>query len=285
MKKIVTYTLLLFSAIQLKAQQSATFKMKYLPDHKYTTDLTMGMDLNVNMTGNQAIIDKLTAQGITLPLALKLNVNLNGDITSGKKAADNSFPLMINLALGDLSVNIGGNVMNPLKGKNIGVKVYAHDTPDGKIQADSSFVNDKKDTAKTAMNGVLTSMQKQIKFPDHPLKVGESFTQEVPMNLPMTGKMGLSFTKTTVKTTYTLVSIAGGKANFDISQTMDLELTVKTAKATLTGDGTGKLVYGIADNYPLSLDDNLKMKLNVTAGTMVIDGSANLNINSKYTVN
>jgi len=293
MKKIILL-LLLLAAIKAEAQKGIVFKMKYQPGHKYTSLMAIGINLKVNMTGNDTVLNKLKSQGITLPLALNANANINGDITTGAKSADNSFPLTVNFSVQDLALMLNGKQIDPLKGKKIGIKIYAHNNPDGKIVADSTFFNNKKtisnlsknDSVKTSMSSMLDALQHQIKFPDRPLKVGDSFDQNAPMgNLPMGVGKGANITKSTVKTTYKLTGIAKGKAYFDIMQTVDVAVTVKTANVSLTGNGSGKLVYSIKDNFPLAFNNKLSMKLNVAAGSTVVDGSADITLDSTYTVN
>jgi hypothetical protein len=284
MKKIF-YVLLLLTAVKVKAQDAVVFKMKYQPDHKYSSVIMMGMDMHVNMTGNEQMAEKLKAQGITMPLALKVKINLSGDINTGKIASGGAFPLTVDYSVQDLLVDFGGNEIEPLKGKNIGVKIYGHDLPDGKIIADSSVVNNKKDTSQKAISGMLNSLQNQIKFPDRPLKVGDTFTQDAPMNLPTTSKINAGDSKTSVKSTYKLTSIADGKAYFDVTQTMDIEVSVKMVKVVLTGDGSGKLVYVVKDNFPASFNDTMNMKINVVAGTTVVDGTAVITLASTHTIN
>jgi len=283
MKKIILFGLMALGFGQANAQDAVLFKMQQMPNHKYTSEIGMGMDIHVNMTGNQAILDKLKAKGVTMPVAVKLNISGNMNMSTGKAAADNSFPVMVALGLQDLSIDFNGQKIEPLKGKDIDVKVFGHNEADGTMVADSSFVNGKKDTARSSSN-MLSAFKKQVKFPDHPLKVGDSFTHEAPINLPSTTKLGINATKTLVKTTYKLISIADGKAYFDVAQDLDIEMTIKGLNASITGGGTGKLVYSIKDSYPLSLDNTVNMKLKVTAGTMIVDGTADITINSKNTI-
>jgi hypothetical protein len=281
MKKIF-YLLVLLTAFEAKAQEGTVFKMKFTPGRKYSSTLSMKMDLKVNMTGNDQMIEKLKSQGITLPVALTVGVNVNGDTKAGALSADNSFPLTMNYSISDLTVNIGGNSIDPLKGKSIDMRIYAHDGADGKMKEDSAFVNDKKDTSQSKMSSMLNGMQNQIKFPDHPLKVGDTFTQDAPLNMPGSGA---NASKTLVKSTYKLTGIADGKAYFDVTQTMDIEANVKTVNVSMTGQGGGKMVYSIADNFPVSFTDKLTMKLNVKFGTTLIDGSADISFDSGHTIN
>jgi hypothetical protein len=282
MKKI-SFLFLLVTALGANAQDGTVFKMKYLPDHKYGAVLGMTMNLNLSMTGDDNMIAKLKAQGINLPVALNVDLKLNGDVTTGATGANNGFPLTVAYNLQDLNLEIGGNKIDPLKGKGVAIKIYAHDNADGKITADSTFVNDKRDTSKNSLSGMLNSLQSQIKFPDHPLKVGDTFTQEAPMGAA--GMMGGAGSKTVVKSTYKLTGITDGKAYFDLVQTMDISVKIKTVNVSLTGTGAGKLVYSIKDNYPLSMDDKMTVKLDVTIAAMVINGTADITISSTHTIN
>jgi hypothetical protein len=283
MKKII-YLLLLLTAFEARAQNGVVFKMKYMPGRKYTSALALGANVKITMTGNDSLINKLKSQGITMPVILNLGLNLTGDASTGKMSADNGFPLTFNYNVQDVKVNLNGNDIDPLKGKTLAIKIYAHSKPDGTIKADSSFFNDKKDTSKASASSVLNSLQNQIKFPATALKVGDTFTQDGPLNLPM-GDMGASTKKTLINTVYKLVSIADGKAYFDITQTADLEITVKGANVMLTGAGAGKLVYSMKDNFPLSLNSTIAIKLNVTIAGMVIDGNADVTVSNTRTIN
>src|ERR1022692_3800428 len=108
MKKII-YLLLLLTAFEAKAQESVVFKMKYQPGHKYASSAAIAMKINVNMSGNDDLINKLKSQGINLPVAVNLGVNLNGDVTTGTMTSDNTFPLNVNYSVQDVKVNLNGN--------------------------------------------------------------------------------------------------------------------------------------------------------------------------------
>ena len=84
---------------------------------------------------------------------------------------------------------------------------------------------------------MMSLLQKQIKFPDKPLKPGDSFTQAMPMNIPISKDNNLKMDGGVI---YKLVSISDGKAYFDIVPNLSMMFTIKNTVVNLTGTGTGK---------------------------------------------
>ena len=66
--------------------------MKYTPGHKYGSVLAMAINVKVNMTGDDQMIEKLKSQGITMPLSANINLKVNGEYKYRDKGRhDNSF--------------------------------------------------------------------------------------------------------------------------------------------------------------------------------------------------
>jgi len=129
------------------------------------------------------------------------------------------------------------------------------------------------------MNNIL----QMVKFPDHPLNVGDSFTQQVPLNIPM-----LSGVSNNVATTYTLVSIKGNIANFDVKQDMNMHMNIKgKVDIGFTGAGGGKMVYDISNGFPVSYTTNANMQITVktdkinVSGNLIMTGTMNYTITGK----
>jgi hypothetical protein len=284
MKQFI-FLILLLIVFKAEAQKSVTLKMRYMPGRKYQSSMALTGDVKVNMTGNEEMAEKLKAQGMTLPLSLNAAGKVNSAINTGKTGPDSNFPLTADFSVQDVSVNINGKDIDPLKGKNISVRVIGHSNADGKIIADSTFVNNKKDTAKNSSGKIADMIGRQINFPDHPLKVGDTFDQNAPMNLPGATGIMADVNTPNVHTIYKLTNIADGKAYFDLTITGEIKIPVKTVKVDLTCNGAGKMVYSIKDNFPLSVKSQVNLKINVTAGTMVIDANAAMTMENTHMIN
>jgi hypothetical protein len=126
----------------------------------------------------------------------------------------------------------------------------------------------------------MNSMLKMIKFPDHPLKPGDTFTQQVPFTLPMLSGEGNS-----IETTYKLVSVDGNKANFDIMQNISIKTDIKgKLNIALTGSGTGKMVYDISNNFPSTYTSTANVQVSVKTDKINVSGTLNMNGTMNYTI-
>lgn len=287
MKKLILYTLLCLSITQLKAQQGVVFKVKYSPNKNYQMAVNMGMKINATMTGDSSLINKLKAEGITQPVTVDLKLALNGNMKSGAVGADNNFPLNMDFKITDLSVSANGKqapIPPSISEKDI--KLAAHVGQDGKFMIDSVGGKKANDTIQKKMKQTMDLIQKQIQFPEKPLKPGDSFTQSMPMNMPMNMPMGgNSDMKIDAGVTYKLISISDGKAYFDMIPNFNMSFTIKNTAISINGTGTGKMVYSIKDNFPLSKDANFTMKIKVTSAKLNVDATAAITTSYTSTIN
>ncbi|MBV8388162.1 MAG: hypothetical protein JO080_00015 [Mucilaginibacter sp.] len=279
MKKIFLLALFCLGFTQLWAQQGVVFKIKYLPNRSYQSNISVDGKLNVTVSGDQEIIDKLRDQGITQPVNANLSIALGGFMKTGVLGADNAMPVNMDYKISNISVSANGKqVPIPPKATEKDIKLVGKISQDWKIKIDSADGKAVSDSAQQKMQQMMDMLQKQIQFPDKPLKPGDSFTQSAPINIPV-GKDGSS-AKIDAGITYKLVRIADGKAYFDMIPNFSLNLQIKNVSVDMNGTGTGKMVYSIKDSFPLSKEGNIMMKIKVTSPKINVDGTANFT--SKY---
>jgi len=279
MKKIF-FLSLLFVVFNARAQDGIVFKMKYLPGHNYCTVSNTSVTCNISLSGDQKIIDQLSSQGFTQPLAVNMESTGIGSIKSGDADKNNTFPMVFDFNRARFVFTVNGKDV-PLPAKNTNIKVYLHSNIDGKYTPDSLVGGNLKDTSAQMILKLLGTIRNEIKFPDHPLLVGDSFTQDVPINIPTAG----SNISLAIKIVYKLAKIADGKAFFDVDQKMDMQIPVKQSSVTLTGTGSGNLVYNTKENVPTDFKSTLNIKFNGSIEAVNISGSAILNTDYKITIN
>jgi hypothetical protein len=278
MKKLCLYILLCISSIQLKAQNGVVFKVKYLPNRNYQVSINVGMKINAILTGDTALINKLKSQGITQPVNADLSMDMSGNMKSGALGTDNTFPLSMDYKINKLAVTANGKQAPiPPKVTENNIKVTAHVGQDGQLTLDSAGGKKVNDTTEKRMRQMMNLVQKQIKFPDKPLKPGDSFTQGMPMDIPV----GNNNIQMNGGFTYKLVRISDGKAYFDVVPAFSMDFKIKNTSISVKGTGTGKMVYSIKDNFPLSKEGSFDMKIKVSSDKLNVDGTAV--ITSTYT--
>jgi hypothetical protein len=279
MKKICFLALMCFSLTQLKAQNGVVLKVKYLPNHDYKTSISGNVKFIVNLTGDQQLLDKLNSQGITNPVNANLSLDIAGDTKTGAMGADKTFPVNMDYKINNISVSANGKEMPiPPKVTEKDLKMVGHISQDWKLHLDSAEGKKIVDSTEKKMQQMMDIFQKQVQFPDKALKPGDTFTQGSPMDIPITQGQSIHID---AGVTYKLVSISDGKAYFDLVPNFNMNFQIKAVSINISGTGTGKMVYDVKNNFPLSKDGMINMKIKVTSDKLNVDGTAV--IDTKYT--
>ncbi|WP_448701809.1 hypothetical protein ACFGVR_06115 [Mucilaginibacter sp. AW1-3] len=258
MKKIFAISAVLLTAVlSAKAQKEVLFKMKTLPDHQYSLNMKMNMDMN--MEG--------APQGANgAPQKMQMEMGMKMEMKTGRVNSKKEFPISMDMEMSPSTMTVNGKTTPiPNAAVNAMPTMYGKCTLDGWPHIDSISGKTMTDSMKTAMNTMMEGFQSQLKFPDKPMKIGETFVQNMPFNIPIMGA-GM---KSDLKVTYKLISISGGKANFDTNYTMDIDMAANKsmpAAMHMTGGGNGTMEYDIAVNYPTHYIQNMDMNMTMPAG-------------------
>ncbi|MDP9046825.1 MAG: hypothetical protein M3N14_01725 [Bacteroidota bacterium] len=279
MKKLI-YLSLLFIGFNAQAQKGIVFKMKFLPNHDYNGTVNMNISCKVNLSGDKDVLDKLTAQGITLPVNANVVMKMGGDTKTGARGSNDIFPVTMKFKVDQLAVNLNGKDINvPIPATANATTIFGHAGVDGKLIADSIGGNKMKDTARQKMSQMMNALQQRINFPDRPLHIGDTFTQDMPLGIPLSANM-----KMDAKTIYKLINITNGNAFFDVTQSMNMAIPVKNETVTLIGSGSGKLIYDIKNSFPIDFKDNMTLKVAGIIEKVAIDATAQFDIGYKYDI-
>lgn len=241
----------------------------------------MEINCNATLSGNDTVISKLASQGITQPVTANIKFKMNGNTQTSAAGPDGTFPLTMKYKFDDLSAAINGNpIPIPTEKLGAGVSIYGHVGKDGKLKADSIGGKKMADTSEEKVSKMMNAIQKNIKFPDHPMKIGETFTQDMPLAIPVGGSnMDLDS-----KVVYKLVSMADGNAIFDVQQSMNMTIPISGSSMMVNGTGTGKLVYSIKNNFATDYSSNLVIKISGKVKTLQVDATAKVDMDYKYDI-
>lgn len=286
MKKVCLLAVLCLAVVQLKAQKPVVFKVKYLPNHEYKMAVTMGMKINATLNGDQSLIDKLNAEGITQPVSVDFQFGMNADTKTGSVGSDKMIPLNMDVRIDSLSVTANGKQAPiPPNISEKSAKIVGRAGLDGLSMIIDSVAGKKtSDSTQKNMKQMMSLFQRQIKFPEKGLKPGESFTQTMPLNIPI-GKDSTSKIHMDYSIIYKLISVSGGKAYFDVVPNVSMNFAIKTMNISMSGTGLGKMVYSVKDNFPVSNNGSFTLTVKVTSDKLNVDGTATVTTSSNTTIN
>lgn len=276
--KRYTLALLAFCMVIMhaKGQRSVLFKIKYLPNHTYQANVSMTSNMEMNIENlSKEDSNKLVEKGVTLPLVLNTSTLSDLTISTGTLDAQNTFPIIFRFNDVKKTGTLNGKEMPGGSTAISGHSIYATSTLTNDLQLDSMSVPRKDTSLRKDLESMFNAMVKQLHFPEKTIKVGDTVTQEIPLNMTMNG----TDVAITITAKYKLISIKKGFANFDIDQSSQLELNNNEHSRTLTGKGGGhgEMVYDTKRNFPKTISRDMSFDYEMKYKGRLMKGEAKIN--------
>ncbi|WP_281335883.1 hypothetical protein [Flavobacterium eburneipallidum] len=260
MKK--TILLLLIVATQLAVAQNKNefqLKVQYNPETKYDQTMDQTTHLEMKYSGDSEIIQKLKESGMQNPMITDNNSVIESVFKTGKLSENKDFPLTIEFVK---TTNSNDKIVIPS-----GTIIYGKGTLGNMPTLDSIVSPGLSEEFKKSMLQTMQATFSQINIPERTVKVGDVFSIDTPMSIPMAG-MQLEMT---ITTTYKLESIQKNIADFDISQVFTMKTNTGKFPMNATGTGKGKLLYDIINNFNLKYQIDMEMSANMKIKKMELD--------------
>ena len=245
---------LLFILIGLScySQDMVAFKVKYTPETNYNQTIDQASETTVKYAGSEEFLQNLKTQKIDNPTITKANSKTKSILKTGKLSDNRSFPLSIQFI-----ETTSSDGKSPIPNGTI---IYGTGSLDNIPTLDSISGKLSDDVKKV----LLQTMQKtfsQMDFPEKKVRVGETFSRQTPLTLPIAGiTLDISIT-----TTYKLINVKSNLAMFELIQVYALKSAIKNYEVKMTGTGKGNLIYEIDNHfykrYQIDTDMIINMKL------------------------
>jgi hypothetical protein len=264
MRKILIIFIFLFAFADVFAQQGVIFKMRYLPGSTYTCTQTINSLTQIDFTGDKTDIEKLPV--MQLPIVFQNKNNLKYTVKTGKPDFQKKFSGIVQYLYASTKQLMNGadiEGVDSLKGKE-----FAGGFVNNVFRLDNEKNAKIPDSLKNLVAGMINSVQ--IIFPDKALKPGDSFTQDVPMQMPVSGK------PVTLNThiVYKLTSAKNNGAFFDVTQTAVFKTHTDNGDMEVTGSGEGHIFYDIEHHFFRSYQNTLTLKFTMPAGKLTMNGTS-----------
>lgn len=253
MKKIILLALV-FLAVQnvAYAQKGYSFTYKIHPNKTYV------LQMDITSSNETTIEEKMTKSESVTKVSRATTT----------KAANSAglFPTIMTFDEAYI-LNDGKEMTSPISNTVL----------EGLMSEDNKFLIDTvinpnmdKET-KEALKSVFKDLKPEIAFPKVPLKIGDTFSHDMPMNIPLYGQT----IKIIITKNYTLKSVIKNLAEFSVSE--DFRLDAPSENITAIGDGTGTVVFDIAENQVIKDTVRLTINIKVKTANGVILGYVNSN--------
>ena len=235
-----------------QSNETLDFKPSYAPETIYNQTVTNSSDYEMTYSGSEKLLEILKKNGTENPTKIKNAFNVETVSKTGKVGKDGNFPITIEYLQ---SSDINGKSVIPN-----GTLLFGNASLSSMPKLDSIVGTGMEENFKNSIFKMVQSTFDQLAMPEKKLKVGESFSQESPLTIPIAG-INIEMV---ITTTYSLKSITTKSAFFDIVQVYSMKIADTRFDTNGSGNGTGKLVYDIPNHFTsentLDMELNLKLK-------------------------
>ena len=273
MKRIIIINILLFFAcVDVFAQQAIVFKMRYMPGLKYTITSNNDNVMQVDFKGDSAQLKQITANGTQLPIIIQNKNMASYTLKTGSANSQKNFSGIVQYSTIENKELLNGrqisNDINPLTGLEINT-VF---TPEGKMKADTGAMKTHTDSLKNLVANMSNSILNMVAFPAGAIKPGDTFTQDIPMAVPISGNP----IQLNAHIVYKFVAIQNKQALFDINQSVSFKAFTAQGEVLITGKGTGKLFYDTTFNFLKIYQTSLTLNYSMLMGNLTMNGTASI---------
>ncbi|HQQ97092.1 MAG TPA: hypothetical protein PLX35_07500 [Cyclobacteriaceae bacterium] len=271
---------LIIAALTSRGQDKVTFRTYFKPNKVYKTTMVTSSETEVDFTGNQEKIEKIKARGVKLPMIVSGSNEMTTTTTTGAYRDDKSFPARMVYGKVTASQVVNGRESNEEKPAS-GLIVEGFYNSDNKFRIDTLISDRMDESTKKVIKSTVENVQQLIRFPENPMQVGDTFEQNLPMQIPIAG---LNPVKVLINTSYKLKEIQHGKATFDIIQTVTLDMSNGQANISASGEGTGISEFDMVNNAITRYESDLTMTMKMTVDDLIVSAKINSKSKSKQMV-
>lgn len=263
MKPAYTLLFLLFS-VTCVAQETITLKTVWKPKSEYITKSTVTHSSEMTFSGDSAVTAQIKNSGVVFPIVVKGSNEMQATTTTGKRNRDKTVPGRIVYDRMTNTMDMNGKVHTQENTEIVGSALEGYFDTNGLFNVDTVISTTMNDQTREVLLAMLKNLQAQVKFPDYPLAVGDSFHQEVPLQIPITGMAPMQMV---VRSDYTLTELTSATALFDVVQTVELamELDENSSGSTAHGSGKGVVSFdrkmGMLNRYETDMIMSMVMRI------------------------
>lgn len=241
-----------------------TFKPKYNPNTTYQQVNTTITDMTLLYEGNEDFLLSLDKRGMDNPMKSSQTISSTAITTTGEMDQHGEFPFTIEFTTDNLEQKIPKGTK--ILGKNIINK------PPKFIAIESPNMSE---TMKETLLNSMTTVTEQVNFPDKKIKKGESFTQEIPLSIPV----DKANAKINMITFYKLMELNESTAEFYINIKYDFGIESERPVFNFDGNGqgSGRLIYDIKNSVITYHETDTEMTMTIPIDGITVTTSVKAN--------
>ena len=279
-RKTIWLLVCALSLLSFSNPKTYYFISRFQPNSTYKVDIGVHNVSSVRFVADKETLARLWNAGLKNPTRSTSEQTMIETVTTGKMAPDSSFFIrMVVDSFGD-DIRINGVQKSSQDVPSLsGMEASGVYTKDGRIMYLRVEGGKLDDDMRNAIAATVEKSLGDIKYPDAPIAIGDSFQQQIPLDLPVPGFNPVHLQMTI---TYKLVRVDGDTAYFDNGYKMEMNQNTGEYKLDVEGSGTGTLKHNLSRNFFIEHSSHLRMTARIKTDNLEIDESSEVEASTHY---
>ncbi|MGI9525680.1 MAG: hypothetical protein ACR2MS_01060 [Weeksellaceae bacterium] len=265
MKNILSFVFLVLICVSTLAQEQFIFKVKIKPNKTYTKQLyTVGRNEITFVSDKEAINDSTMQSPIIIESDSQMTV------IEKTQALDENGEIPTTLVYDKMLTKktINGDEDSTKNNPYAGMKIMGKYDKNFKLKIEQITGDYITQQMKDLLINTLEQIQQGIEFPERPLRVGDSFDNQIPLTIPIEGMSPIVIYN---HMKLLLTSIKDNMAYFKNEYNISFQMQEEDLSIEASGSGTGTSVYDIEENYLIKNTSQIPMNfiVNVSEGKTI----------------
>jgi hypothetical protein len=260
--------------------QGCLFQWSYAPSRTYATNIFI-QSSNYLIPEGKSEAAKERLKQTQFPIQIESSRTTRIIITTDKADQQGNIPFVSKVIEDTTSNTVGGKKLPSTQPAAIEDAVFTGLIDQKTKRMDILSVKGKNlaPQAESSITKVLDDAQKQPQFPDYPMKIGDTFTQRLKLQIPVPGLQPVDMFNI-VK--YTLRKVESSFALFDVKT--DFELATKNSQMQMSVEGgeLGSMRFDMQNKLPLDYITSGDMRLTIDTPDVRVTIKSNTNTKMEY---
>jgi hypothetical protein len=252
-----------------------------LPDRSVRVVNSSNTEIELDLAGEDELIEQNRQRGISFPVRFSNYKTQTISTRTGSVAEDGSFPFerTFEHAASYSEDENGNRIRIPDSGDQmVGLVVKGVIDGSGKMLIESVRGGSLDAETEAIIRPFMESLAAIETAPKTPLRVGDTFSTEMPFDMPIPGREPIRVQSTS---DYTLVRVEGDKAIFDIDMTFDMASPPDGVRLNANGAGSGTMQYNLKTQLRETLDMEMVMEMEFQTGEVLLSSKMRSNTSMK----
>lgn len=250
------------------SQDCSKCKIQYEPSTNYSATMTTTSTTILKYEGTEEIIEKLIKKGYTNPSTIESEQVVSATTKTNKYKDSENFPITFEILTSKSIQKRNGEIVDKQESQPKNIKLYGNCSKEGKTKIDSVSGENMDEALKNSFIQIFSSIDNIVSFPEKCLRVGDTFTQDSPIDIPISGFEPI---KMKIISKYTLTKKEGKLAYFQVEQKYTLTNSYEKIQISASGTGEGSMTVDTDKNYLTSNISKTELIFKIKAGDLIIN--------------